>query len=186
MKSNEIDSSKKTEGNRWSEQSEIGIVSREEIENLIKRLFEIDEIKKEERNNLDITVQFLESALRPQNAEARAHRASVCHALNKQRSIKTRIKGSDVFDSLGYVLRALLDGCTKVNSDVANAKMCMMLSETFYIEDYNIERNSTSSSSPSRLGRLCVKSMLIGYERWNDDGFWEEGKSASKFLLVDS
>ena len=175
----EFDENALSEGNRWSEQCEIGIVSREEIENLIETIFEIDQFDMftdRESNELDSMTQFFESSLRPDNPEARAHRASVCHALNNQRSIETRIRRNEVFNTLGYMLRALLDGCSNVNSDVANAKMCMMLSETFYTENVSNTNIKIPPTSPSRSGRLYIKSMLIDHKIWSDDGFWEQGK----------
>ena len=170
------DDSEISEGNRWSEMREVGVVARDDIERLLRQLFEIDKecyLNPNESNRLDNTVQFLEAAIRPKNAEARAHRASLCHALNNQRSIRTKLVNKIFFHGLGKVFLALLDGCTRINSDIANAKMCMMLSETFYFEN-SFEPISNKVDSPNRTNRLYIKSLLLDHPIWSDDNFWEQ------------
>jgi hypothetical protein len=60
-------------------------------------------------------------------------RASFCYALNQQRSVNTELKPL-AFDAVGEVMEAFLTGCCWKESeeDVANAKMLMMLGQTFY------------------------------------------------------
>ena len=170
------DDSEISEGNRWSEMREVGVVARDDIERLLRQLFEIDKecyLNPNESNRLDNAVTFLEAAIRPKNAEARARRASLCHALNNQRSIRTKLVNKIFFHGLGKVFLALLDGCTRINSDIANAKMCMMLSETFYFEN-SFEPISNKVDSPNRTNRLYIKSLLLDHPIWSDDNFWEQ------------
>lgn len=165
------------EGNRWSEENEIGIVSREEIGILLKQLFEADQsaqLTVKETDDLESTVLFLEAALKQKSVEARAHRASVCYALNNQRSINTMLKGKASFDALGRILWALLDGCGRTNSDIANAKMCMMLAETFYMEQDGKCVESPSSPSSPRSQRVFVKRKIMRHQLWSDEDFWDQ------------
>lgn len=95
----------------------------------------------------------------------RAYRASTCYAINRQRGIRTQLKTMEEFDALCHVLDAILTGCDREAADVANAKMVMMLSQTFY---YTVECGADVGKRFFPKIRLCQHSI------WNDDDFWTQ------------
>jgi hypothetical protein len=97
--------------------------------------------------------------------KARACRASTCYAINRQRGIRTQLKTMEEFDALCKVLDAILTGCDREAADVANAKMCMMLSQTFY---YTVECGTDMGN------RLFPKIRLCQHSIWSDDDFWTQ------------
>ena len=117
--------------------------------------------------DLDQAVDFLIQVTRDtkNTNKARACRASTCYAINRQRGIRTQLKSMNEFDALCKVLDAILSGCDREAADVANAKMCMMLSQTFY---YTVE------SGPDNGTRLYPKIRLCQHSLWNDDDFWTQ------------
>jgi hypothetical protein len=126
---------------------------------------------------LEHAVSFLVDAVKDPNVTARTHRAYVCYALNAKRSEQTEIKGLNQFEGLCRVISALLSGCSTSSGDIANSKMCMMLSQTFFtVESGNNERatdnNFPTSDTTDRKQRIFVKSKLVGHSLWNDDDFW--------------
>lgn len=187
----------------WGSTDETGIVSREEIEDMIQYLFNNDpnkEIKPNDANGnndhdgmpqtLEEIVSFVTDAVKDRNKMSRIHRAMVCAALNKQRSIQTEMIYDENFDGLCNILKALLSGCDRQTDDIDNAKMCMILAQTFYkignhddnadgddFDDDNSELNSSLVSSSServqaRSKRIYVKDKIKDHPIWSDEHFW--------------
>ncbi len=161
----------------WGSEEEDGIVGREEIEDCIDTLFK-GEVTKE---GIEAAISFLVNAVKDPCEISRTHRAYVCYALNAKRSEQTELKGKMQFDGLCEVISALLSACSSSSGDIANSKMCMILSQTFFMvkssEEKSPPQDSSDSSPPSeesidRRQRIFVKSRLIGHRLWNDDDFW--------------
>jgi len=121
-------------------------------------------------HHLDSNVKFLVETLREKSMKARGFRASTCYALNNQRGIHTVIRSRRQFDGLCSILDAILTGCDRESADIANAKMCMMLAQTFYIlegEDKVIDMDNIN-----RAKRIFPKNYLIHHLIWKDEDFW--------------
>jgi hypothetical protein len=55
---------------------------------------------------------------------------------------------------------------------VANAKMCMMLAQTFYVVEQTNSDDTESTEDGGRSKRIFVKIRLIGHKLWSDEDFW--------------
>jgi len=152
-------------------------LSREEVEKVISNLFaERNEDYVEGSQDLD-DAGSLVLAVSLRSPRGRSCRASTCYALNKQRSVRTEVATNEQFDGLCRVFYALLKGCdTRIPSDVANAKMCMMLSHTFYVVDHDnvFGEESAGNAVDERKMRLYVKSTLVNHKLFSHDEFWQQ------------
>ena len=180
----------------WGSEDEEGILGRDEIEDFIQQLFnpefsrakvpgegEKDKVSEQ----LEQTVSLLVDAVKDPTVKARTHRAYVCYVLNVQRSVETEIKGKVQFEGLCRILDALLSGCTRSSGDIANAKMCMMLSQTFFmVQNGSDETLNTvrTNQTPDRKMRTFVNSRLIGHSLWDDDDFWYAAISVSEKCFI--
>ena len=88
-------------------------------------------------------------------------RSHFVYALNSQRSINTELPLT-VYELLGDITRIFLDGCGAHTKDVANAKMAMMLSQTFYM-----------GGGGQRSARRYLKSIISEHKIWGQDEFWD-------------
>jgi len=155
----------------WGSEEEGGIIGREDIEEYVEDLF-----SENDTNKLERAIDFLVDAVKDPNKTAQTHRAYVCYALNAKRSEQTEIKGKKQFDGLCRVISSLLSGCSTSGGDIANSKMCMMLSQTFFIVENENDGGTelpNNIETPDRKNRLFVKSKLVGHSLWNDDDFWD-------------
>ena len=113
--------------------------------------------EKKEQNfgDLQRSIQFLERAVSEKSIRRRGYRASTCYALNNFHGKNTHINYRKQYDGLcRVVLDPLLDGCDREAADVANAKMCMMLAQTFYyVEDDDTSEDRTNRLYPKE--KLC-------------------------------
>ena len=163
----------------WSEELDEA-TSPEMLEDAINELFETElngDVDKLE--SFEKTVKLLCRVASEPNT-ARSKRSTICYALNSKRSA-AEISSQQNFDALCQVFDAILSGCDHEAGGVANAKMCMMLSQTFYIdgdsEDTKEESSTSEPASPSaapRSKRIYVKSTLICHHLWGDDEFWDQ------------
>jgi hypothetical protein len=108
---------------------------------------------------------------------ARAKRSSICYFLNSKRSSNAEIKSPIQFDALCRVFAAILTGCNSEEGGVSNAKMCMMLAQTFYIvkkgDDGDGDGNCDGDAqADGRSQRVYSKSRLSDHELWSKDDFW--------------
>ena len=88
-------------------------------------------------------------------------RSHFVYALNSQRSVNTELS-LPVYELLGEIMRVFLDGCGANIKDVANAKMAMMLSQTFY-----------TGGGSERSARRYLKSIICEHDIWGQDEFWD-------------
>ena len=132
------------------------------------------------RNEFERTVSFLcKVAEDRKHPSSRSRRSTICYALNSKRS-SSNVQGQMQFDGLSKVLYSALSGCDQEAGGVANAKMCMMLSQSFFIDDIgNKDENESkdengSPKRPARSNRIYVKSRLSDHPLWVDDEFWDQ------------
>ena len=82
---------------------------------------------------LEEAVRALVNAVIPKEQTYAICRTHFCQAMNNSRSKKTSLSPQG-YAGLSDVMLAFLDGCTESTEDVANSKMMMMLSQSFYKE----------------------------------------------------
>jgi hypothetical protein len=134
----------------------------------------LDEVEKA-KNELEATVQMLCKTASDTSLSARSRRSTICYALNAKRSSNALIKTSAQFGSLCGLFRAILSGCDCEPGGVSNAKMCMMLAQTFYMNDLEATSSGNELLSPTRDARskrIFVRSSLVGHPLWSIDEFW--------------
>jgi hypothetical protein len=103
---------------------------------------------------------------------SRAQRSALCYLINAKRSSNAFVKSKHQFEALCAVFDAILRGCDIEDGGVSNAKMIMMLSQTFYMVNTHENEPPDSDLSLSRDNRIYVKSHLLGHDMWTNDGFW--------------
>mmetsp|Transcript_9336 Transcript_9336/g.12147 ORF Transcript_9336/g.12147 Transcript_9336/m.12147 type:complete len:207 (-) Transcript_9336:80-700(-) len=97
----------------------------------------------------------------------------MCYAINQKRSSNAELKDSVQFDAVCRIFDAILTGCDREAGGVANAKMCMMLSQTFYmVDDTNVAPDDDSPAT--RDNRIFVKTRLVDHLLWKDEEFWDQ------------
>ena len=103
----------------------------------------------------------------------------MCYALNSKRSSHTEIPSQIQFDQLCRLFSAILTGCSNEERGVTNAKMCIMLAQTFYIrgEEKSTDDILGSPNSAARQRRIYVKSKLRDHPIWSKEEFWDEALS---------
>ena len=126
------------------------------------------------RERFEKTVEMLCKTGNDRSSAGRSPRSTVCFALNAKRSSNARILTSIQFDGICRVFEALLNGCkTEHDSGVSIAKMCMMLSQTFYFDESKQGgEDPDDETDESRENRVYVKSRLVDHPLWQNDSFW--------------
>lgn len=153
-------------------------VSMESLEKATETLFAKNElvtsVKPESGNaegaqkEFDDAVQLLCDVAREKSRAARPRRSRICYALNGKRSSDAEIKTERQFDALCDVFCAILEGCDCETGGVSNAKMCMMLSQTFYF----LKETEESTTGAGRSKRLYVQRRLLDHPLWSQEEFW--------------
>lgn len=90
--------------------------------------------------------------------------------LNQQRTKKQDV--GEGYERLAGVMSIFLDYCHAVH-DVDSAKMMMIMSETFYRPqpELNADASAEGSSGPARQ---FIQTALVGHKMWRSLSFWEE------------
>jgi hypothetical protein len=136
-----------------------------------KPLFKADALDDEKtakaKKKFQKSVALLCNAGSDRSPAARSRRSTICYALNAKRSNRAEIWSPIQFEGLCKVFIAILSGCDTEGSGVALAKMCMMLSQTFYMVEGGSEEDSESRSN-----RIFVKTRLAGHPLWEKDDYW--------------
>jgi hypothetical protein len=139
----------------------------------------VDRLFDDNVSSYDEITAFLCQTAAGESSSALRQRSAICYALNSMRGQHAKLASQAQFDAVCNVFSAVLTGCIK--NGVANAKMCMMLAQTFYIEasDPNEligstidESEASTSSRHDRKRRVYIKSKLIGHPIWSKDDFW--------------
>jgi hypothetical protein len=107
----------------------------------------------------------LSTTLSESGHQGRTSRQAVLYELNNQRSINTELEDETNFASLCNLFDSFLSGCGRDAIDVANAKMLMILSQTFFFVDHGEDKSD-------RTTRVYVKMRISSHEIWGDDDFW--------------
>jgi hypothetical protein len=163
----------------WNDDQEEEVVDRSDLEGAVSILFKgtiykddsIDIAEKEKNfKQLEESVTFLQKAVSEKTIRGRGYRASTCYALNNHRGKNTQLYCEEQYDGLCRVLNSLLDGCDREAADVANAKMCMMLAQTFY---YNGSSENIDGNK-DRTKRMYPKEKLCHHSIWLDEDFWTQ------------
>ena len=144
------------------------------FEELIKLLFG-NESKTEDENKIEAA----SNALVERSKRGQSFRKSVLYELNNQRSKETQVKDKTNFDALCRMFNSFLSGCGSESVDVNNAKMLMILSQTFYYQDddggtVEVPTNDGSSATKDRKSRIYVKSQIANHEIWSSDDFFDQ------------
>ena len=160
----------------WSNENEDEkVYEREDLETAVGVIFQG---KLDPNPNIDIknhqdllekSVTFLETAVSEKSLRGRGYRASTCYALNNFRGKNTQLESKAQYDGLCKVLNSILDGCDREAADVANAKMCMMLAQTFYYVN-----NNEGGKGQDRTNRMYPKETLCHHSIWSDEDFWTQ------------
>eukprot|EP00977_Amphora_coffeiformis_P004909 scaffold1049_cov168-Amphora_coffeaeformis.AAC.3 len=111
------------------------------------------------------------------SANSRSRRSTICYALNSKRSTSPAVPSLKQFDGLCKVFDAVLTSYVKDDTGMANAKMLMMLAQTFYYLDSRAttgKQVDASPSRPKREKRIYVRNRLTGHALWSNDAFWDE------------
>lgn len=146
--------------------------SREEIIAALEQFFAEE---KEAEMVLDKAVEILCQVAASSNS--RSQRSAICYALNSKRSTSPEIYSLPQFDGLCKVFDAILQSYVSDDSGMANAKMLMMLAQTFYFLDTSGAPEVSIEASPSRPRRekrIYVRNRLTGHPIWSHDTFWDE------------
>ena len=155
--------------------------SPEVLEDAINEIFETELTGDAEvKESFDKSVHLLCRVAADRKAP-RSKRSAISYALNAKRT-SAEFTSQENFDALCEVFDAILRGCDHEPGSVAIAKMCMMLSQTFYIEGTPPEGATaiissddvSSGENNSRNKRIYVKSKLIGHDLWKEDEFWDQ------------
>jgi hypothetical protein len=139
---------------------------REALDRAVGVLFNANFSNEESQKTFEESVELLCEAVGEKTVRARGYRASTCYAMNNFRGKVSQLKTEEQFHGLCKVLESLLDGCDREPADVANAKMVMMLAQTFYFLDSN------SQHSEDRSNRIYPKDKLCSHPIWLDEDFW--------------
>jgi len=143
-------------------------VDREVLEAGVEDLFTRE--KTVDSSKLKASVQILVKAVSERSVRARSYRASTCYAINQHRGRNTKIYHEEQFEGLCQVIDALLTGCDRESADVASAKMCMMLAQTFYITK-EVDSN-VANVSEAKAQRIYPNIKVCNHPIWSDEDFW--------------
>ena len=122
-------------------------------------------------------VNTASKALEETSKRGQSFRKTVLYELNTQRSKDTEVKSKGNFEALCRIFNSFLSGCGSENVDVSNAKMLMILSQTFYMsnqEEEEEEEEGKDDKSKDRKSRIYIKSKISHHDIWDDDGFWDQ------------
>jgi hypothetical protein len=167
---------------------------RTRIESSIESLFRAEALPSSDTSETDgaphegkdllEAVSFLCKMATDPSSAAQMRRSTICYGLNAKRGSHRQIPTASQFDGLCRVCSAILTGCNSVENGVAIAKMCMMLSQTFYMEeesnaDLHLEGVDVPGSpgAKDREKRVYVKNKLKNHAIWMNDDFWDEALS---------
>jgi len=161
-------------------------ITPEKLEDAIEDLFQknellLDTAKDSEdatkaREEYEANVDFVCGVA--EDPSARSRRSTICYALNSKRSSNAEVASEIQFDGLCRVFRAILSGCDREAGGVSNAKMCMMLAQTFYMIDQEDKDAAASEhsgdSSIARDKRIFIKHRITDHPIWMDEEFWDQ------------
>ncbi len=113
-------------------------------------------------------VALAATALEEKTKRGQSFRQTILYELNNQRSTKTEVDRKADFESLCRLFDSFLSGCGQEAIDISNAKMAMILSQTFYYVD-----RQDDNTVDDRESRVYVKNRIAYHKIWSDDEFWD-------------
>jgi hypothetical protein len=144
-----------------------------------------DEVNRKYCDDFNRNVDFLCQSVSGNTTVAKARRSALCYALNSRRGTYARIFTMKQYDAISRIFSSILTaGLDDEEAGVANAKMCMMLAQTFYyLDDKAALASEIEESAPAddelnqsarkvRQMRLYIKNALINHPIWAKDDFW--------------
>lgn len=161
-------------------------ITAEMIDEALEKIFSKDNAAKQEdsndstetielRNDFTRSVDFLCKCVSQVGPAARARRSALCYALNSMRSARAEIPTKPQFDGLCRLFSAILTGCNAEEGGVSNAKMCIMLAQTFYMTSdkaLELPDECEKREDSARDHRIYVKNSLKDHPIWEQDDFW--------------
>lgn len=167
----------------WDESERGEKMSTSKINLAVDKLFQHNDSLKASANATDSTViqaradfdentEFLCNATQGETSSSRTRRSAICYALNSKRGSNSNVGSTIQFNALCRLFSDILTGCQE--EGVSNAKMCMMLAQTFYMEreDMSLESSESKQQPSPRTIRIYVKTKLTGHPIWSRDEFW--------------
>lgn len=147
-------------------------------------------------SNREGKIEVVSNALAEKTQQGQSSRKLVLYELNNQRSKNTRVTRKTDFHSLCRIFNSFLNGCGRESIDVSNAKMLMILSQTFYFVEDEMEGGrdnagggggamakaakrdrtsaATNATTKEREHRDYVKSKICHHDIWWDEDFWDQ------------
>lgn len=139
-------------------------MSSDEVEEIVEKIFSKKGVEKG-KEQFDASIQALCDVLAQKSTTGRARRSQICMLFNSRRS-DSQISTQVQFDALCKVILNILNGCDcESGAAVSNAKVCMMLSQTFFFSE-------DAESCDVRSNRIYVKSRLHDHPLWKSEEFW--------------
>jgi hypothetical protein len=180
--SSHVDAQNEGDHKAYDENWDIGSqsVSREDVLAAIDQLFDSEEPKQPNEDSSD--TQSVDKAVEllcrvATSPNSRSRRSGICYALNSKRSTSAEVHSLRQFNGLCEVFDAILQSYVSDESGMTNAKMLMMLAQTFYFLETTESTDVSLEASPSRPRRerrIYVRNRLIGHAIWKSDAFWDE------------
>jgi hypothetical protein len=147
--------------------------------------------------DFDQTVDFLCHSVSGNAPVAKARRSALCYALNSRRGTYARIATMKQYDAISKIFSSILTaGLDDEEAGVTNAKMCMMLAQTFYFLDDEatlagednesgpLDDELNQSARKVRQMRLYIKNALTNHPIWAKDDFWFVPERPLKLCLL--
>lgn len=141
----------------------------EMLDKVLERIFSQDQ-SSSNVDDISESVDFLCKMVADVGSRSRTKRSKICYALNSKRSSRAEIMSQNQFDVLIRLFEAILTGCNvELQGGVSNAKMCIMLSQTFYFVQ---EPEEDTTDKGDRVSRIYVKDFLQDHPLWRKEDFW--------------
>ena len=173
----------------WGEDNEVDHDDADDVDpelfgEVISLLFDRDKRKKAPKTEMDSVdkgetelesyilekeekIASVSAVLEEKTKRGQSSRQAILYELNNQRSKKTEVIGETNFLSLCRLFSSFLSGCGREAIDVSNAKMLMILSQTFF------HVNTTDDNTVDRESRVYVKDEIVRHSIWACDDFWD-------------
>ena len=125
-------------------------------------------VENETESKKEGKVALAATALKEKSHRGQSFRQTILYELNNQRSKNTQVSTKANFEALCRLFDSFLSGCGREAIDVSNAKMAMILSQTFYFVD-----QADDNTVDDRERRVYVKNRISHHSIWTDDEFWD-------------
>ena len=143
----------------------------------------------------DKNLEFLCETIAGNTTSAQNRRSALCYLLNSKRGTFAQIPTIKQYHAISKIFATVLtNGLDDEEVGISNAKMCMMLAQTFYFLNDSIlsepvqpvadatntddvgNHNDELNQSLTRAGRqyrIYIKNALTSHPIWSNDDFWD-------------